>query len=176
MAASPAMLETERAPLRTWIVPLVSTVAGSLAALLPVSASVPLLPAGGLLMLLGWRIRRPELWEAWIGLPLGLMDDLIGGAPLGSAAVLWTLALIAVDAVDHRILFRDRHEDWALASALIAAVALGGWLLGWLAGGAGPLWTVLPAALAGVLCYPMAARICAACDAWRLARRRRPLL
>ena len=49
--------------------------------------------------------------------------------------------------------------------------ALGAWLLSWLAGGAGPLWTIVPPALAGILCFPLAARACAWCDARRLSRR-----
>lgn len=170
--AHPVMLEEARPPARLWLVPVCSTVAASLGALLPVAAAVPLLPPFGFLVLVGWRLRRPELWPAWVGLPLGLADDLVTGSPLGSAMVLWTLALIAVDAVDHRILFRERHEDWALAAALIGGEALGGWALARLAGAAGPPWTALPPALLGILCFPLAARACALFDRVRLRARR----
>lgn len=170
--AERSLFAEERPPLRLWLIPALGVVAGSAVALLPISAPIPLIPPCGLLMLLGWRLLRPELWQAWIGLPLGLADDLIGGAPLGSAMILWTIILIGLDIVDYRLVWRDRQTDWSLAAWAIAFAALGGWLLSWLAGGAGPLPTVLFPSLFGMLCYPLAARICARLDRIRLRVRR----
>ena len=34
------------------------------------------MPPFGLLVLLAWRLLRPELWRAWVGLPLGLPAEL----------------------------------------------------------------------------------------------------
>ena len=159
---------SEKAPVRTWLVPILSTVAGSAVALLPIVAQSPILPSCGLLIALGWRLLRPEMWGAWVALPLGLADDLISGAPIGSAMALWTLAFLALDIADHRRIWRDYWVDWQLAAWAIGACAIGAWGLAWFSGGAGPLWTIVPQASLGILVFPAAARFCAAIDRWRL--------
>jgi rod shape-determining protein MreD len=119
-------------------------------------------------MLLGWRLLRPELWGAWIGLPLGFADDLIGGAPLGSAMTIWTIVLLGLDLADARIVWRDRTMDATLAGWSLVFSGVAGWAIAWFTGGTGPLWTIALPVLAGLLCFPLAARICAALDRVRL--------
>ena len=84
------------------VVPVIlSVMAGSMAtSTLPLVAGTPLLPPFGLLILLAWRLMRPGMWPAWIGLPLGLFDDLYNGQPFGSSAFIWSLCMIAVELVD----------------------------------------------------------------------------
>lgn len=153
---------------RARIVPIASTIAGSAGSLLPFIAVSPVLPPFGLLMLLGWRLLRPEMWPAWVGLPLGLVDDLIGARPLGSSAALWTLALLALDLVDNRLFWRDYWVEWLLASVAIIACIGGGWLLAGFTGGGGTALAIVPQIAMAIFCFPAAARLCAALDHWRL--------
>lgn len=149
--------------------PVVSIVLGSLLVLLPVIATVPILPPFGLLMLIAWRLLRADLIAPWAGIPLGLVDDLFSGAPLGTAVAGWTVALLIIEAVDQRVLFRDMWQDWGIAAGLILLQLLLGWALGALVGGIPAPWLLLPQWLCAVLCYPLAMR----CAAW-LDRRQRP--
>ena len=166
----PTAYAAERHPWRTWLVPIASTIAGSCVALLPLVVQAPFLPSFGLLMALGWRLLRPEMWGAYVALLLGLVDDLIGGAPLGSAMALWTIAFLALDITDHRRVWRDALLDWQLAAFAIIFVSLGAWALAWFSGGAAPIWTVLPQAVLGIFAFPFAGRFCAALDRWRLSK------
>ena len=92
----------------------------SLATLVPFVAPLPLLPPCGLLMLLGWRLRSPDVLPVWGAAPLGLFDDLFSGQPFGSAMALWTLALISIDIIDNRLVWRDFWQDWLIAGGGIA--------------------------------------------------------
>ncbi len=152
------------------IVPVVTIMLGSLAVLLPVIATVPVMPSPGLLILLGWRLPRPGLWPAWAGLPLGLFDDLFSGQPIGTAMALWTIVLLWLDYADMRFVWRGFLQDWGLAAALSAAVTAGGWVIVQFSGGATPAILLLPPVLAGAMLYPVVARLCAGLDQWRFAR------
>lgn len=111
-----------------WVAPL-SIILASLVTLIPLKASVPLLPPFGLLMLLAWRLHRPELLKPWAPVLLGLVDDLVSGQPLGSAMLLWTVAFIAIDVLDTRIVWRDFLQDWLLAAGAIGFCLIAGRLI-----------------------------------------------
>lgn len=160
--------EVRRMRQRAAAVPIVSTVLGSCAVLVPVVAEVPVLPPTGLLMLLGWRLLRPELWPSWIGLPLGLADDLISGRPLGTAMVLWTIILLAIEAAEDRMAWRDWWEEWLFAAVSCGVATLGYWAVARFTGGGGPLRITAPVLIASILCFPLALRVCARLDEWRL--------
>jgi rod shape-determining protein MreD len=166
----PAAYFAERRSARLWLLPVASTILGSAVSLVPVVAEAPIFPSVGLLIALAWRLLRPELWACWMGLPLGLADDLITGAPLGSAMALWTIAFVALEVTDHRRVWRDMGVDWQLAAAAISFVQLGAWALAWFSGGAGPIWMVLPQIILGILCFPAAIRLVAQMDRWRLGK------
>ena len=114
----PEMLSRPSA-VRLRLIPVLATVIGSATALLPIVTETPWLPPFGLLMALGWRLLRPEMWPAWVAFPLGLVDDLMTGAPLGSAASLWTIAFLSIDIADSRPMWRDYWLDWWIAGAAI---------------------------------------------------------
>lgn len=149
-------------------VPILATLAGSATAALPIVADAPLLPPFGLLMLLAWRLLRPELWQAWIGLPLGLADDLLSGRPLGTAAALWTAILLLVEATEDRLAWRGRAEEWSLAAVACGVAMLGYWAVGRLTGGATPVRTTAPLLAATILAFPLVQRLCGRLDDWRL--------
>ncbi len=154
--------------LRARAVPIVTTMAGSACALLPIVTSWPALPPLGLLMLLAWRLLRPEIWHAWIGLPLGLFDDLLSGQTPGTSMFLWTVILIILDFVDAQLLWRDYWIDWLIATiAIIAGISLGYWLSG-LGGTEASLLVAVPQMILSVLSFPVTVRLCRLLDTWRL--------
>jgi rod shape-determining protein MreD len=157
-------------PPRAYILPVASTLAGSALAALPLVAAAPILPPFGLLMALGWRLLRSELWGAWVALPLGLADDLLTGAPLGTSMILWTTCFLVFDVMDNRLIWRDHWQDWLVASAALAFCLAGGWLLLRIDGAGGSILLLLPQYFVGVCCIPLAVRICAVLDRWRLRR------
>lgn len=151
-------------------VPVMSVLLGSSAgAVLPIVAQSPVLPPFGLIILLAWRLLHPTMWPMWIGVTLGACDDILTGAPLGSAMFLWSLVLIGVEVVDRRIMWRDYWHDWLLVAVALALCILGGWLFAHLGGSRAPVTIVLPQILWSVLSYPLIVRVIARLDRWRIS-------
>ena len=152
---------------RARALPPVTVVFGSLLpAIVPWVGPGPLLPPTGLLMLLSWKLLAPASLRFWAPAALGLADDLVSGQPLGSAVLLWTLAVLAIDSVERRTMFRSFGRDWATAAALIACVLVGARFL------ASPLHARVAIMLGAqimvaVLLFPLAARLCAWIDRHR---------
>ena len=150
--------------------PVVSTLLASSLALLPIVSTAQLLPNFGLLALLSWRLLRPEIWTARMGIGLGLAHDLITGGPVGLAMSLWTLLLLFFDFVDNRLVWRDYWIEWLLAAAAISVAALVDWKVSDLMGAAGPLRTIVPGILVSVLFFPAMLGLVVRLDRWRLRR------
>ena len=93
-------------------VPYLSIMLASVLPLIVIASALPIVPPLGFLMLIGWRLVRPGLLPVWAGFPLGLFDDLFSGQPLGSAALLWSLAMIAVEVIETRFPWRSFAQDW----------------------------------------------------------------
>ncbi len=157
-------------PPRARLAPILATMAASLVQTLPVVTSAPVVPPVGLLMLLGWRLLRPELWHAWVALPLGLFDDLLSGQPLGSAATLWTIGFLILDLLDNRMIWRDYWIEWGIAAALISFCMLGSWAIAVFTTGGSAVGVVVPQIAITILCFPAVVRLCAVLDRWRLKR------
>ncbi|HWI86363.1 MAG TPA: rod shape-determining protein MreD [Sphingomonas sp.] len=155
---------------RLHFVPVASTLLASYIGLLPFVVTAPILPPFALLVALGWRLLRPELWAAWVALPLGLADDLIGGAAPGTAMTLWTITFLAIDIVDAQPMWRDYWLDWGIAAIAISFCAVGSWAIGMFVGGGGSLSVMLAPTIVAILCFVPIARLCATLDHWRLAR------
>jgi rod shape-determining protein MreD len=140
-----------------------TVMAASLLTLVPVVATLPLLPPFGLLLLLAWRLRGPDILPVWAAAPLGLFDDLFSGQPLGSAMSLWTLALIAIDVIDGRLVWRDFWQDWLIAGGAVSAFLIGSRLAGTPIGAHVDTVLLLQIVIAIAL-YPLAAIVCARID------------
>jgi rod shape-determining protein MreD len=150
--------------------PILMTVAGSMLALLPIIATVPLLPPLGLMMLVCWRLLHRNIWPAWVGLPLGLWDDMLSGQPTGSAMLIWTLIMLGLDLADRRMVWRDFWQDWILASAIFLFAALAGLLIANFTGGNTSVIVIIPQSVMTIALYPLIARTCGLVDVWRLPR------
>ena len=159
-----------RRHVRREYVPLVSTILACLLSLLPIIVSSPMIPDFGFLMLIAWRLLRPEMWGPAVALPLGLFNDLVAGHPLGQSMAIWTAAFIIFDIIDSRVLFRDYWMDWLIASVAIAGYVFAGWYVGTLMGNTVNFTVMLPQLGATILAYPIVARLVLALDRWRLAR------
>lgn len=156
--------------LRRRYVPTLSTLGASLFSLLPIVAEAPLIPDIGLLVLIAWRLLRPEVWTAAMALPLGLFNDLVSGHPLGQSMALWTLLFLALDFIDTRLAWRDYWMDWAIAALAILGYIAGGWYIGRLMGSATEFGVMLPQLFFSIFAFPLIARLVLALDRWRLAR------
>lgn len=144
-------------------VPAATVIGGSSLTLWPMVASFPFLPPCGLLMVLGWRLARPERMPIWVPLPLGLFDDLVSGQPLGCAMLLWTLCFFVIDLIDQRIVFRDFWQDWLIAAGAIAFCGIVGRLVT-TPFGAHVDTVLLLQTVVTVMLFPFAARLCAMLD------------
>ena len=160
-------------PLLAFGLPWLTILLGSLTPWLPVIAPAPVLPPFGFVMLLAWRLLRPGLLPLWAGLPLGLVDDLYSGQPLGSGVLLFSLALIAIELIEIRFPWRNFWLDWLTASAMlvvylaVAAVLSGAELT------VVQLRVILPQLLLSIVLFPVIARLVARLDRLRLMRVRR---
>jgi rod shape-determining protein MreD len=156
---------------RRRFIPLISTlIAASLSGLLPIVATVPLIPDIGFLVLIAWRLLRPEVFTAQAALGIGLLNDLLSGHPLGQSMALWTLTFLAFDFLDARTGFRDYWIDWLFAAAAIIFHTFGAWYIAALMGSAAHFTVMVPQILLSILAYPLIARLVLALDRWRLAR------
>lgn len=145
---------------RHWRPAVAMVLAGSLVTIAPVIATVPFLPPFGLIALLAWRLFRAGALPAWAAAPLGLFDDLLSGQPLGSAMLLWSLCLLALDVLDTRLVQRDFWQDWLIATGAVAlCLALGRVFAGMLAAPVDAALLV-QTALSG-LTFPAVTRLCA---------------
>lgn len=135
-----------------------------------VTASMPLLPPIGFLLLVGWRLMRPGTLPSWIGFPLGAFDDLVSGQPFGSAILLWSVALLAFEWFESRFPWRGFLQDW-LASAIACGLYV---LLAALVSGAAlnlPIFAAIaPQLLLSMALYPIIAAMVATLDRIRLIR------
>lgn len=152
-----------------WL-PTISVALASMLTALPFMLDSALLPPFGLLMLLSWRLMRSDLWPVWIGIPLGLWDDLFSGQPPGSAMALWTIALLAMDALDARIVWRDYRIDWVIGALAIALILFAGAALAQAGSGAAVLPLVMPQVVIAWFTLPAAMLLVGRLDRWRLRR------
>lgn len=163
-------INRDQSPLLANTLPWATIMLASLCPMLPVIASAPVLPPVGFLMLLGWRLVRPGLLPPWAGIVLGAFDDLFSGQPFGSAILLWSLSLIAVEVIEARFPWRGFIQDWLVAAFLTAAYLVSAAIL---AGGAGMSARILalpPQILLSVLLFPIFGRMVSTLDRFRLRR------
>jgi rod shape-determining protein MreD len=161
--------DREQSLLKMLAIPITSVAIASMITALPIFTEEPLLPPLGLLMFLSWRLMRPGLLPVWSGVPFGLMDDVFSGQPFGSAGLLWSLAMLSIEIIDARAIWRDHIQDWLITAVLIAGVLLGGLWIAGMAHAAPDPAVLIPQIILSILLYPLAVRICARLDSWRLA-------
>ena len=154
--------DVRRRDLRRRYVPIASTILACLVNVLPIIVSTPIIPDFAFLVLLAWRLLRPEMWSVTTAIPLGLLNDLLAG--------LWTSIFLIMDLVDSRVAWRDYWMDWMLAAVFILGYTFGDWAIGRWMGSTAEFGILWPQIGASILLYPVVARIVLVLDRWRLAR------
>jgi rod shape-determining protein MreD len=162
-------IDREQSPVRMLAVPITSVLLASMVTAVPLFPDGPLLPPLGYMFFLGWRLMRPGLWPVWVGLPFGLFDDLFSGQPFGSAALLWSLTMLAMEVIDAQIHWRDHLRDWLIAAIAISGILLGGFLFSGLAHHMPDVTIILPQLAISILLFPLVVRMCSRLDRWRLS-------
>jgi rod shape-determining protein MreD len=143
--------------------PWATVIAGSAVTIVPVIAAVPILPPLGLLMLLAWRLLARFALRPWAAAPLGFVDDLLSGQPLGSAVLLWSLCFLGIELVERRLVYRDFWQDWLIAAAAIVFCLAGGRVVA-VPLGAHVDGAMLAQGTAAILLFPLSARLVAWID------------
>ena len=151
-------------------VPAATVVIGSLLASLPIIVQNGWFPDFGFLALIAWRLYRADVWPSWWGAPLGLINDLVSGDPVGLSVTVWTASMLLLDLLDRRTIWRDYWIEWALASVLILFSEAAQWQVAAWIGAKVPFTAMLPPLLISVAAFPVVARIVARLDQWRLGR------
>lgn len=156
--------------IRRQVVPVVSTMLAALLDTLPIVVTTPLCPDFAFLVLLAWRLLRPELWPVWAPLPLGLFNDLVSGHPIGQSMAVWTALFLLLELGDSRTGWRDYWLDWLFAAVAILAHIFAGWYIARLMGNRAEFAVLWPQYALSVFAYPLVARLVVGLDRWRLAR------
>ncbi|MDZ4307327.1 rod shape-determining protein MreD [Allopontixanthobacter sp.] len=154
-------------------IPVASILVGSILPLLFIASAVPLVPPMGFMFLLGWRLVRPGIVPVWAGFPLGIWDDLFSGFPFGSAILLWSMTLIAIDALEVRFPWHGFIQDWMTAGLILTVYLLVATLLSGAHGSFPMLLALVPQLLLSVLLFPIISRMIASLDRLRLTRFRK---
>lgn len=151
-------------------VPAASVIAGTLIATLPIVVQNGWFPDFGFLALLAWRLLRADVWPSWWAAPLGLINDLVAGYPIGLSVSVWTASMLLLDLLDRRTIWRDYWIEWGLASLLILFSEAAQWQAAKWMGAGVPFASMLPPLLISVAAFPVVAWIVARLDRWRLGR------
>ena len=151
-------------------IPAGSVVAASLLAALPIVSLSGWFPDFGFLALLAWRLLRSDPWPAWWAAPLGLVNDLFTGQPIGFSIALWSATMLALDLIDRRTMWRDYWIEWGLAALFLFTHEWLEWQIAAATGAAVPFGRVVAPALVAIFTFPLVAWIVSRLDQWRLGR------
>lgn len=151
-------------------VPVATTVIAILLGLFPLIVTAPIVPDLGFLVLITWRLLRPEIWLPTAALGFGLFDDLVSGHPIGQSMALWTMVFLLFDLIESRVDYKDFWFDWLFAGLAIILYTFGAWYIGVLMDSRAPFAMMLPQLGFSILAYPVVARLVLGLDRWRLSR------
>ena len=152
------------------IIPALSVLAASWLAVLPIVSQVGWVPDFGFLLLLAWRLLRNDAVPAWWAAPLGLVNDLLTGSPIGMSTVVWTSSILLLDLLDRRTMWRDYWVEWVLAALLLLMDEVARWYVDILMGAPLPFSVIVSPLLIAVLAFPLGAWTASRLDLWRLGR------
>jgi rod shape-determining protein MreD len=152
------------------LMPAASVVAASLLSALPIVSNSGWYPDFGYLVLLSWRLLRSDPWPPWWAAPLGLVNDLFTGNPLGLSVALWSVTMLAIDLIDRRTMWRDYWIEWGLAALFLGIDEWLQWRVAALGGARVPVVAIVPPLLISICVFPLSAWIVSRFDRWRLGR------
>ena len=163
-------INKDHSPFLLVFVPWATILLASYIQSIPIATAGPLLPPIGFLFLLAWRLLRPGVLPIWSGIIFGMWDDLFSGQPFGSAILLFSAAMLAIELIEMRFPWRGFAQDWLIA-ATIAVVYI---LVATLVSGSTlslPLFAaIVPQLLLSIIVYPFIAFIVSRLDKLRMMR------
>lgn len=151
-------------------IPAITVVVAIFLAALPIVSTSGWFPDFGFLVLIAWRLLRSDVWPSWWAAPLGLLNDLVSGQPLGLSVTIWTASMLALDIIDRRTIWRDYWIEWALASLLILFNEAAQWQVAAWNGARVPFSAMIPPLVLSIVTFPVAAWIVGRVDRWRSGR------
>src|SRR4051794_35534285 len=152
------------------LLPAASVVVASLLAALPIVSTSGWYPDFGYVVLIAWRLLRADPWPAWWAAPLGLINDLFTGYPIGLSVALWSATMLVLDLIDRRTMWRDYWMEWVLAALLLTIDQWMQWRIARATGADLPFWRMLPPLIISICVFPVSAWVVSRIDAWRLRR------
>ncbi len=169
-ALSPSRrLGNEGPPAYAPYVPALSVIIASLLmAALPIVTTKGWVPDIPYLMLISWRLLRNDPFPAWWAAPMGLINDVFTGLPIGFSVALWSATMLALDLADRRTMWRDYWTEWVIAAVLITLSQLFLWRVAGWSGASVPVVQMAPATLIALLLFPVTSYLAARLDQWRL--------
>src|SRR6476661_8634676 len=151
-------------------IPAATVIAASLLSALPIVSTSGWYPDFGFLAFISWRLLRSDPWPAWWAAPLGFINDLFTGYPIGFSIALWSVAMLGLDLIDRRTMWRDYWIEWVLAAVLITIDEWLQWRVARLLDAAPSFTRMLPALIISICVFPAFAWMVSRIDAWRLGR------
>ena len=151
-------------------VPAATVIVATLLSALPIISMSGWFPDFGYLAFISWRLLRANPWPPWWAAPLGLINDLFTGYPIGLSVLLWSATMLALDLIDRRTMWRDYWIEWIVASVLLAIDQWLQWRIAALTGASVPFWRMVPPLLISICVFPVSAWVVARVDGWRLRR------
>lgn len=152
------------------LLPAASVVAASLLAALPIVSTSGWYPDFGYVVLIAWRLLRTDPWPAWWAAPLGFVNDLFTGYPIGFSIALWSATMLALDLIDRRTMWRDYWIEWVFAAVLITIDEWFQWRVASMVGAAPLFARMIPQLVISICVFPLVAWSVSRLDAWRLGR------
>ena len=151
-------------------IPAGTVVLSSLLAALPIISTSGWYPDFGYLVLISWRLLRADPWPAWWAAPLGLINDLFTGYPIGFSVALWSATMLVLDLIDRRTMWRDYWIEWILAGVLLAIDQWLQWRVAAAMGARLPYFSIVPPMVISSCVFPVIAWIVSRIDSRRLGR------
>lgn len=152
------------------LIPALSVIVAAFLSALPIITNSGWYPDFGFLTLISWRLLRSDPWPAWWTAPMGLVNDLFTGAPVGLSVALWSATMLALDLIDRRTMWRGYWTEWVVAAVLLTIDEWAQWRIAAAGGADVPLTAMLPPLLVSVCIFPLAAWIVSRTDRWRLGQ------
>jgi rod shape-determining protein MreD len=151
-------------------IPAITVVIATLLSALPIISTSGWFPDFGYLVFISWRLLRADPWPAWWAAPLGFVNDLFTGSPIGFSIALWSATMLALDLIDRRTMWRDYWVEWVLATVLIAIDEWFQWRVAKVLDAAPPFAQMIPPLVFSVCLFPVFAWLVSRIDRWRLGR------
>ena len=151
-------------------VPAATVVVAAMLAGLPIVSTSGWYPDFAYLVFISWRLLRADPWPAWWAAPLGFVNDLFTGYPIGFSIALWSATMLALDLIDRRTMWRDYWIEWVLGAVLIAIDEWLQWRIAKLVGAAPPFARMVPPLVISICIFPVIAWVVSRIDAKRLGR------